>query len=456
MRLGGHRGMLRSNAGTGPGVLQSPNRSRQTGPAVRRHIADELRDAGLAVASPDVHADNDRINAALKLLRRHSPVHWVQPEGTVPFWAVTRHADILTVEQEAKKFVTGPRTVLSREIVDISLRQLSGRDQLFRPLTHMDDPDHRAYRAITQSWFAPKHLCDRTAQFARLARQTVDRVHRRGTTCDFAKMIAPYPLQVIMSILGVPETDLPLMLRLTRGLLNAEDPDSRKSEPPLNAVRIAMTGLRKYFDKLSTEVRANPRDDLATVIANAVLGGKAIPDFERLSYFMVIATGGHHTTTFALVGGLHALAAHPDQFAHLKRKPELLDDAIEEMLRWTSPVRHFVRTATKDCTVGGTRIRAGDSLALFFNSGNRDETVFDRPEVFRIDRKPNPQIAFGHGIHFCLGNYLARMEMRAIFGELLGRLDHIELAGPPQWARSTFIGGIKSLPIRYKLRAAPN
>jgi cytochrome P450 len=456
------RGLRQSASRRGYGTSEKVSDSKSAikpqpgplGPRKARDLDEILHNAGMSVASPDAYADNFKMNASFKLLRQYSPVHWAAPDGVVPFWAVTRHADILAVEQDAASFVASPRTVLSSEIADIGLRQLSGKDQLFRPLTHMDDPDHRAYRAITQSWFAPKNLSRIEDRLVRFARETVDRMQAHGKGCDFAHVAALYPLQVIMSILGVPDEDFSLMLRLTRGLLGADDDDRAMGEPPLEAIRIAMTEFREYFDRLTANRRAKPRDDLATVIAKATLDGKKIPDFERLSYYIVIATGAHDTTTFAITGGLHALIEAPEQLSRLKQEPQLLDRAIEEMLRWTTPLRHFMRTVRRDCNIGDTRIRAGDSLALFFNSGNRDEIVFGDSDVFRIDRNPNPHIAFGHGVHFCLGHYLAKMEMRAIFRELLPRLDHIEQLDEPQWARSAFIGGIKSLPIRYKLRAA--
>jgi len=191
------------------------------------------------------------------------------------------------------------------------------------------------------------------------------------------------------------------------------------------------------------------------VIAGATIGEKPIPDFERLSYFIILATAGHDTTSLAMAGGLHALLEHPDQWLRLKNDPALLDRAVDEILRWTSPVRHFMRTAREACEIGSTKIEAGDSLALFFVSANRDEKVFSGGDHFFVDRTPNPQIAFGHGAHFCLGHHLAKMEIRVLFKELLARAEHIELAGEPRWAKSNFVGGIRSLPIRCALRPPP-
>jgi cytochrome P450 len=428
------------------GVRRGPDRRRFRG------LAEDLRQAGLRVVSPDTYADETTLDDCLKLLRDYSPVHWVAPPGVVPFWAVTRYADIRAVEQQTACFAAAPRTVLSTKTFDLALCQISGKSQLFRPLTHMDEPDHRTFRALTQFWFRPANLHRFEFDLRDLARQTVDRLEAAGDEFDFAHISSSYPLRVIMRMLGAPDSDMPMILAFARSVLGADDPDRRIAESPVEAIRLGMMGLCKYFDELTARRRANPGDDLTSVIANANIDAKPIPDFERLSYFIILATGGHDTTSFAISGGLHALIKNPSQFAALKSKPKLLDGAIEEMLRWSSPVRHFARTATRDCILNRTKISAGETVAVFFNSGNRDDRIFRAANVFQIERRPNPHMAFGYGIHFCLGYYLAKMEMRALFSELLRRVDHVELAGAPQWARSNFIGGIKSLPVRCRFR----
>ena len=213
----------------------------------------------------------------------------------------------------------------------------------------------------------------------------------------------------------------------------------------------ALLGCRDYFDALAADRRACPRADLASTIANAMVHGAPMPQFERVSYFVLVAIAGYDTTAFALSGGLHALIAHPDEIARLQREPSLLDDAIEEILRWTSPSRHFVRTATEDTVIGGQTIRAGKSVAIFFPSANRDEVVFNEPDAFRIDRAPNPHLTFGWGAHHCLGHALARLELRALLGELLGRLKSIEIAGTTRRAQSVFLTGFTSLPVHIRL-----
>jgi cytochrome P450 len=414
----------------------------------------ELRRIAESIAVPETYADPAKINRAFKVLRERSPVHWVETEGMRPFWAVTRHADIIAVEQQHRTFLAAPRTVLFNELAETALCQLTGRVPAVQPLTHMDAPVHRIYRAITQASFAPENLQQIESSLARMARETVDGLSNVNSKLDFASHAACYPLRVIMSILGVPANDLPLMLELTRNLLGVDDPSRRTRDDPFEAIRWGLVGFRDYFDKLTNERRARPRDDIATIIANATVDGRPIPDFERLSYLIILATAGHDTTSFAITGGLHALIEHPEQLARLRANPGLLSQAVDEILRWTSPVRHFMRTATEKCEVGGAKVRSGDSLALFFISGNRDEDVFFNGDYFIADRNPNPQIAFGHGVHFCLGHYLAKMEIRAFFKELLGRLGRIDSAGKPQWTRSNFVGGIRSLPIRCMIDLA--
>ncbi len=371
----------------------------------------ELRKIAASVAIPETYADPAKINEAFKILRLRSPVHWVEADGIRPFWAVTRHADVISIEQQHRNFLAAPRTVLSNEFADIALCQLTGREPAVRPLTHMDNPDHRVYRAIAQASFAAENLRGVEVSLAKMAREMVDELSSADLICDFASLAALYPLRVIMRILGIPMVDLPLMLELTRNLLGVDDPNRRTKDDPFEAVRMALVGFRDYFDKLTEDRRAKPRDDLASIIANATIMGKPIEDFERLSYFIILATAGHDTTSFAISSGLHALIEHPDQLARLNKYPEFLDHAVDEILRWSSPVRHFMRTAREESEVGGVRIRSGDLLALFFISANRDEKVFFDSETFLADRTPNPQIAFGHGIYFCLGHHLAKIEI---------------------------------------------
>ena len=207
----------------------------------------------------------------------------------------------------------------------------------------------------------------------------------------------------------------------------------------------------QYFDGITADRQANPTDDLASVIANGIIEGEPIGHKEQLGYYIIAATAGHDTTSNAMSGGLLALIEHPDELARLQADPSLLTTAVDEMIRWTSPVKHFMRTATEDYEIRGTTVQAGQDVLLSYWSANRDEDVFHDPFRFDIGRTPNKHLAFGFGVHYCLGAMLARMELKSLFGALLPRLHHVELAGDPALTRSTFVSGLKRLPIRYEL-----
>ena len=281
------------------------------------------------------------------------------------------------------------------------------------------------------------------------ANYIVDPIVGRTEPFGFTKEIAvPFSIRGIMHLLGLPEADEALILKLSWGLVGPEDPVRRLADQPTEAICRAGMGFRAYFDPVAADRRACPRHDLSSVIANAQVNGEPIPDYELFSYYTMIATGGHDTIAFCLSGGMHALVEHPEQLARLRSDPSLIDTAIEEMLRWTTPGRHIMRTATEDSELGGQTIRAGEAVALFFNSANRDKSVFPNAHRFRIDRRPNPHIAFGLGQHHCIGAHLARREMRALLKSLLPRLESVELAAPPRRTSSTMVTGIASLPIR--------
>ena len=403
--------------------------------------------------SPRGHANETSLNRACALLRRLSPVHWVESPGVRPFWAITRHADILSVALRSREFAAAPRTYLASEIAEAVLQQITGKPQVVRGLTEMDEPDHGAYRAILQASFGPAALRTLEEWLGDWATQTVNKIAERDGVCDFAADVAaPFTFRVVARLLGTPESDDASLLRSTQGFVGAEDPARQMAKMPTEAIRHAMVNLRDYFEALAADRQSRPRDDIASLIANGRVGGKRIPHYEMISYFILMLTAGHDTTALAISGGMHALLTFPDQFTRLREQPVLLDLTIDEMLRWTSSVHHFMRTAMEDTEVGGQRIRAGESLALFFNSANRDKTVFPEAGSFRVDRSPNPHIAFGRGPHFCMGHQLARMEMRALFSELLRRTENAELAGRVRRAHSTFITGVTSLPVRFTFR----
>ena len=413
-----------------------------------------------ALVSNVTYGDDKEIHRLLTDLRANDPVHWTEPEGFRPFWSITKYADILETEKLNDQFLNEPRSVLMNKQAEHDLAAMwggpdpkTGRVSPLRTLIDMDGADHRAYRGLTQPWFMPANLKKLEPRMAELARRYVDKMQAMGPECDFTKDIAVYyPLHVIMSIMGVPESDEPRMLKLTQELFGGGDPDMQRKERDPNTNVIA--DFFMYFNKVTEERRAHPGDDLATVIANGKVNGCPLGPVETASYYIIVATAGHDTTSSSIAGGLRALIENPDQLKKLKENPELLNNAVDEIIRWVTPVQHFMRTATEDYTLRGRRIEQGQAVQLLYISGNRDEEIWPDPFKFDISRENNRHVAFGYGAHVCLGQHLAKMEIRAFFKELLGRLDSIEMTGPSKRVQSTFVSGLKTLPVRYRLRTA--
>jgi len=409
----------------------------------------EVSRAGLELVDPAAYADDARLHGALTLLRREEPVHWVDPLPEInPFWAVTRHADVLEIERQHELFRNEPRPILASAAMD---RQVELEGRVLRTLVHIDDPRHRVMRAIAADWFRPKALHAMEIRIRELARRYVDRLVELGGECDFVRDVSVhYPLFVILSLLGLPESDFGRMLTLTQEMFGGQDAEMQRDTDPDAALAAAMD-MMAYFHRLTEDRRAAPTDDLASTIANARVDGELLADVDASSYYVIIATAGHDTTSSTIAGGLLALVENPAQLSRLRADPELMSSAAEEMIRWVTPVKAFMRTAVRDYELRGVPIRKGDSLLLSYPSANRDEDVFERPEVFDVGRNPNRHLAFGFGAHYCLGATLARMETRAFFAALVPRLRSIELTGEPASVATTFVGGLKRLPISYQL-----
>jgi cytochrome P450 len=414
-----------------------------------------------AIVNPAIFGDETQIHRLLSDLRKSDPVHWTEPDGFRPFWAVTKHADILEIERLNDQFHNEPRSVLMSMEAEKNLAAMwggpdpkTGRVSPLRTLIDMDGSDHRAYRGLTQAWFMPPNLKKLEARVNELAKRYVDRMLEKGPQCDFTKEIAVYyPLHVIMSIMGVPESDEPLMLKLTQELFGGGDPDMRRSEREGDTNVIS--DFFMYFNKITEERRKHPGEDLATVIATGQVNGCPLGPLETASYYIIVATAGHDTTSSSIAGGLQALIQNPGQLQRLQERPELLNNAVDEIIRWVTPVQHFMRTNVgAPYTLRGRKIETGQQLMLYYISGNRDEDVWPEPFKFDVTRENNRHVAFGYGAHLCLGQHLAKMEIRAFFKELLARLESIELTGEPKRVQSTFVSGLKTLPVRYKLRAA--
>jgi cytochrome P450 len=406
----------------------------------------------LDLVLPERYAANGFPHEAWTRLRATDPVHWCEPEGYRPFWAVTRHADVKAVSTQPELFSSVPRLNLHPELYEQKMLEVfpDAADQggmPLRMLVTMDPPDHRAYRNLAGPYFRPRVLAALEDRVSEVTTLLLDRYAGTDVELDFVTDVASWhPLRMLCEILGIGADDEHVILKLTNELFGSEDPEFAR-EDKLSII----PEMFEFFFALVEGKRARPGEDLASVLAAGEIDGQPLPHLELLSYFVLVATAGHDTTRNALSTGMAALVEHPDQLAMLVADPSLARTAADEVIRWASPVVHFVRTATADTELGGKAIGAGDSVCLFYPSANRDEAVFEDPFAFRVDRDPNPHLGFGVGEHFCLGAALARMEVRTFLDQLARRLSTVELAGPPSRTAANFVGGYKHLPLRWSL-----
>jgi cytochrome P450 len=402
--------------------------------------------AATVLADPTAYADEPRLHAALTRLRAVDPVCRVDVPGYRPFFGITKHADIMAIERDNALFTNSPRPVLTTIEGDEQQAAMG-----VSTLIHMDGPQHKVIRAIAADWFRPKAMRALKVRVDELARTFVDRMRDAGGECDFVQEVAVnFPLFVIMSLLGLPEEDFPRMLKYSQELLGNDDAEFQRGVS-MEERGLALFEMFSYFNEVTALRRARPTEDLASTIANARIDGEPLSDIDTVSYYLIIATAGHDTTSATISGGMHALIDNPDQLQRLRDDPALMALATEEMIRWVTPVKEFMRTAQQDTVVRGVPIAAGESVLLSYVSANRDEDVFADPFRFDVGRDPNKHIAFGFGVHFCLGAALARMEINSFFSELIPRLRSIECSGRAEHTATTFVGGLKHLPIRYEL-----
>ena len=406
------------------------------------------------IAYPETYADEKELHDIFTFMRREDPVSWVEPDQFRPFWAITKHEDIIEIEKQNELFINDPRTTLMDIPTEDAIKEFTGGSHLLvRSLVPMDNPDHQLYRSLTQKWFAPPNLESLKKDIRNIAKEYVNKMVDHGNECDFAKDVAIfYPLRVIMSILGVPKEDEPRMLRLTQELFGGRDEDMIRDESETSSESNTITDFFEYFNALTEDRRKNPTNDVSSVIANAKINNEQLGHLEAMSYYVIIATAGHDTTSSSTAGGILALIENPDQLSKLKNNPSLMTSAVEETIRWVTPVKNFFRTATQNYDLKDREIKKDDSILLCYPSGNRDEEIFDDPFKFKVDRSPNRHLAFGHGAHLCLGKYLAKIEMEIFYEELFKKIDNIQLNGEPEWVKASFVSGLKSLPIKYTLQ----
>ncbi len=406
------------------------------------------------IVSNRVYGEHGYPHDAWTLLRREAPIYWYdRPDAQPPFWAVTKHADVVTISRQPKLFLNAPRLAVFPEIPE-----LPPDERPARHLLNMDPPDHGKFRKLVSARFTPRAVQSLRSSVEKIVDDLLDKLIADGDTheCDFVEAIsARLPLEVLADLLGVPRSDWDLLFTWTNETIGSGDPEYQHGKTAQETADQAREALFQYFAKMVEERRKKPTDDLTSLLANAQVDGAEIPAFELLSYYYLLVVAGNETTRNATSGGLLALIEHPAELDKLRRDPSLLDSAVEEIVRWTTPVIQFCRTAAQDTEIHGQKIRAGQALCLFYPSANRDEEVFDEPFTFRVDRHPNPHLAFGIGEHFCMGANLARLELRVILAKIVERLRKVELAGPVARLHSSFVGGIKRVPIRYRLDPAP-
>ncbi len=406
------------------------------------------------IIHPDGYAEWGYPHHVWTRLRAEDPVHWWDDTEGLPFWAITKHADITEISKRPDIFISDPRIVVLHE----PERRDEMEMQFPKTLIQMDGEQHTAFRKMISSRFTPRALSKIHDDIEAIGKEIVDDLMDEGLEgeCDFVEKIsAPLPIAVIGWLLGVPKPDWPLLFDWTNRIIGAGDEEfTQDGQTPQESSRAAMVELFTYFTKMVEEKKKNPQDDLITLFTQLEYQGKPLEFMDVLAWCLIIVVAGNETTRNGTSGGMLAFIEHPDEMRKLQQQPGLLKDAVEECVRWATPIIHFARTATRDYEIRGKTIREGQPVALFYPSANRDEDIFEDPFRFRIDRKPNRHLGFGIGEHFCAGSHVARLEMAIAYKYLLPRIEEIELAGPVSRLRSTLVGGVKHLPIRYKLKPA--
>jgi cytochrome P450 len=390
---------------------------------------------------------------AFEKLRNERPIGFDQefePPPNVPipkgpgFWSLTRHADVLHASRNADIFCSGNGVVIPDMPQEMS--------EFFNSMIAMDDPRHSRLRRIVSRGFTPRALGDLEHDVTRRARAIVDAVIEKGE-CDFVtELAAPLPLGIICDMMGIPDSQMQFVFDQTNIILGLGDPEYvTPGDNPIMAALTAGTALAELMKEIAQEHRKNPQDDLTSALMNAEVDGETLDDRELASFFILLVAAGNETTRNAISHGMLALSRNPDERRKWQADFEgVAPTAVEEIVRWASPVIHFRRTATRDTEIRGQKIAEGDKLVLWYNSANRDSEAFDEPYRFDLGRRPNEHAGFGGpGVHFCMGANLARREITVMFRELLTRLPDIEITGEPEMLLSNFIHGIKRMPCAF-------
>lgn len=413
------------------------------------------------IFNPASFADRRQVDDLLARLRRDYPLNKVEVPGYDPHWIVTRMADLREIARQDDVFHSGDRskTLISQAGEALVREYTGGQANIFRTLVQLDPPEHKKYREVTAPSLSLDAVNGLKPLVDAIAKEYVDRLAEAAPVCDFAQTVSfHYPLRVVLDIMGVPEPDHAKMLELTQWLFTYADPDLKRPGSDLSdpaeitkTWNIVFEEFEKYYTPVIADRQRCPRHDLATVIANGKIDGGPLEHRALISYFVIASTAGHDTTAATTGTGMWALAERPELLAELKADPSLIAGFVEETIRWATPVQQFIRSATRDYEIKGRMIRKGDLVYLSYLSANRDEDAFPDPFTFDHRRTPNRHVGFGFGGHICLGIHLARMEMNALWNELIPRLAKVELADVPRMAESEFVCGPKAVPIRFEM-----
>ena len=390
-------------------------------------------DPGL-ILNPEYWGRNGFPHAAARWLRENDPIRWYESELVDPFWLVTRHADLVEVSRNSQVWSSTER---------IMIEARRSEPMPFRTMLHMDPPEHTKHRKIYKDWLTPRSVRRMEDRLREISRELVDEMARAKEGNFVELMAARHPLKLICELLGVGSEAEEVVLGIAKQAFGAQDPEFKDDGSIERAI--------EFSGGLIEARRATPSEDLASAIANASIDGDALNMLEAMSHIMVLVTAGHDTTASAISGGLLALMRNPGELDKLKANPELIPSAVDEMVRYVTPTTNFCRVATEDTELSSVPIKKGQDVCMNFASANRDADVFDAPDEFRVDRNPNPHVGFGTGTHACIGQTLAKVEMNALFAELVPRIKRIELAGDPRWVDAIWISSLKDLPIRYEL-----
>jgi len=394
--------------------------------------------------------------ATFDALRREDPVHWNdEPDGNQGFWSITRYHDIVEVLRDTQTYSSERGAVNLEELDDEQLR-------VRKSMLETDGERHRALRKLMQGEFTPRALAGYETFLRGLTASTLDAAFAKGEFDFVADVAADFPIRVLARMLDVPDIDIPKLIAWGNRMVGNTDPehaDVLASDPESEKYRMlpfrspAALEVWAYGDELRRQREGRDGNDLVSTLVNAVpLDGKPLSEDDFHAYFLLLVVAGNETTRHTISHTMNNLIDNPDQLRRLQEDPSLIPWAVEEFLRYASPVYHFRRTATRDVEMHGKDIKADDKVVVWFASGNRDEAVFENPYDFDVTRKPNEHMAFGRGgPHMCLGNSLARLEIRIMFEDLLSRIDSMERTGPVERLRSNFVNGIKRFPVKVSL-----